>query len=202
MRMLADEGGYGGVDLISLLTPGTVLALLAAALVLLLVLGVAGALVVRKARRSPALREGALALRTQALPPGPARELAVLRQRLRQAVGGADGAIRLASSRGRDVGELPRLSLRLENLARELELDLELLAGEPDRARLQRLLPAASQRVDGVVAAAAELREASLSTGSAVHDSALQELSASLEAESERVRLWSQAYRELGGGRT
>ena len=64
------------------------------------------------------------------------------------------------------------------------------------------MLRAASQRVDGVVAAAAELRETSLSSGSAVHDSALRELGASLEAQSERVRLWSQAYRELGGGRT
>lgn len=198
----ADEGEYGGVDLISLLTPGTVLALLIALGVLLLVFAVAGTLAYRKLRRSSRLRDGMLAVRTRALPPGPARELAQLRQRLRQASAAAADAVRLASSRGRDLGELPRLSLRLDNLARELDLDLELLAGEPDPARLQALLPAAAQRVDGVADAAAELRAASLSTGAAVRDSALTELGASLQAESERVRLWSQAYRELGGGRT
>lgn len=198
----ADEGGYGGVNLISLLTPGTLLALLIALGVLLLVVGVAGTLVYRKVRRSSLLRDGLLALRTQALPPGPARELAELRQRLRRATAGSSEAVRLASSRGRNLGDLPGLSLRLDNLARELDLDLELLAGEPDRARLQTLLPAVRQRVDGVAAAAAELRAASLSTGATVRDSAMTELGASLEAESERVRLWSQAYRELGGGQT
>lgn len=196
-----EDGVVGGIDWVSLLTPTTLAVLGGLLLILLTLLSVAAYLVYRKVRRSPLLRDRALALRAQVLPEGGARTVAELRVRLRQAMSGAEAAVGRASAQGRDAGSLPQLVTRLRWLVDELDVDLTLLSREHDGQRLRAVLPGARQRVEAVEAAAARVRTAALSGARSVHDQELRTLSAEIHAEVEREQAWVQAYRELGGGR-
>jgi hypothetical protein len=61
---------------------------------------------------------------------------------------------------GGAVGDLPHLARRLIRVARTLDAELRLLAGEPDHAELARVLPAATARVADVSRVALAIRRA------------------------------------------
>lgn len=197
------EGDLVPIDWISLLTPQTIAVLGVLLLVLLLIVVVAGALVYRKLRRSPLLRDQLLSLRSlraQALPPGLGRDVAQLRGRLRRCLSAVQELTGLVRSRDRDAGELVLLAQRLERIGDTLDTDLAILEGAPDRPGVRELVADAESRVTELEQASGRLRETALRRDAAVSAVAIQSLNQELGQHQERVRAWEQAYRELGGG--
>jgi hypothetical protein len=138
--------------------------------------------VVRWLRRSPRLRRRVRTVQALAAPPGPRRQVACLRRDLSAAAHATGEAVAVVRAAGGAVGDLPQLARRLSRVARTLDAELRLLAGEPDRAELARVLPAARARVADVARVALAIRRAAsagLGAGTAA------EL-APLEAEVER----------------
>lgn len=195
------EGELVPIDWISFLTPQTIAVLGVLLLVLVLIVVVAGALVYRKLRRSPLLRDQLLSLRAQALPPGLGRDVAGLRGRLRRCLSGVEELTGLVRSRDRDAGELVLLAQRLERLGDTLDTDLAILEGAPDRPGVRELVADAESRVRELEQASGRLREAALRRDAAVSAVAVRSLNEELGQHQEQARAWEQAYRELGGGR-
>lgn len=198
------DGGEGGegvpIDWISLLTPQTIAVLGVLLLVLLLIVVAAGALVYRKLRRSPLLRDQLSSLRAQALPPGLSRDVTQLRARLRRCLSGVEELTGLVRSRDRDAGKLVLLAQRLERLGGTLDTDLAIRAGAPDRPGVRELVADAESRVTELEQASGRLREAALRRDAAVSAAAIRSLNEELGQHQERVRAWEHAYKELGGG--
>src|SRR5215216_992970 len=106
--------------------------------------------VVRWVRRSPLVHRRARSMRALTTPPGARRQVACLRRDLSAAAHATGQAVTVVRQAGGAVGDLPQLARRLARVARTLDAELRLLAGEPDRAELARVLPAASARVADV----------------------------------------------------
>jgi hypothetical protein len=109
--------------------------------------------VVRWLRRSPALHRRVRSARALTTPPGGRRQVACLRRDLSAAAHATGQAVAVVRQAGGAVGDLPHLARRLTRVARTLDAELRLLAGEPDRAELARVLPAATARVGADTAA-------------------------------------------------
>jgi len=116
--------------------------------------------VVRWVRRSPLVHRRARSVRALATPPGARRQVACLRRDLSAAAHATAQAVAVVGQAGGTVGDLPQLARRLARVARTLDAELRLLAGEPDRAELARVLPAASARVADVSRVALAIRRA------------------------------------------
>jgi hypothetical protein len=116
--------------------------------------------VVRWMRRSPALHRRVRSARALATPPGARRQVACLRRDLSTAAHATGQAVAVVRQAGGAVGDLPHLARRLIRVARTLDAELRLLAGEPDHAELARVLPAATARVADVSRVALAIRRA------------------------------------------
>jgi hypothetical protein len=116
--------------------------------------------VVRWVRRSPALHRRVRSAQALTTPPGARRQVACLRRDLGAAAHATGQAIAVVRQAGGAVGDLPQLARRLIRVARTLDAELRLLAGEPDRAELARVLPAAAARVADVSRVALTIRRA------------------------------------------
>jgi hypothetical protein len=116
--------------------------------------------VVRWVRRSPLVHRRVRSMRTLTTPPGARRQVACLRRDLSAAAHATGQAVAVVRQAGGTVGDLPQLARRLARVARTLDCELRLLAGEPDRAELARVLPAASARVADVSRVALAIRRA------------------------------------------
>jgi hypothetical protein len=138
--------------------------LLLAVLVMSLVAGgvtmVAAWQVVRRVRRSTALRRRVRTVQALTTPPGARRQVARLRRDLSAAAHATGEAVAVVRQAGGTVGDLPRLARRLGRVAGTLDAELRLLAGEPDPAELARVLPAARARVADVTRVALTIRRA------------------------------------------
>ena len=116
--------------------------------------------VVRWVRRSPLVRRRVRSMQALGTPPGARRRVACLRRDLSAAAHATGQAVAVVRQAGGTVGDLPQLARRLARVARTLDCELRLLAGEPDRAELARVLPAASARVADVSRVALAIRRA------------------------------------------
>jgi hypothetical protein len=116
--------------------------------------------VVRWVRRSPALHRRVRSARVLTTPPGARRQVACLRRDLGAAAHATSQAVAVVRQAGGTVGDLPHLARRLARAARTLDAELRLLACEPDRAELARVLPAATARVADVSRVALTIRRA------------------------------------------
>jgi hypothetical protein len=116
--------------------------------------------VVRWVRRSPRLRRRVRSVQALATPPGARRQVACLRRDLSAAAHATGEAVAVVRAAGGAVGDLPHLVRRLGRVARTLDAELRLLAGEPDPAELARVLPAARARVADVTRVALAIRRA------------------------------------------
>src|SRR5215216_2249209 len=101
--------------------------------------------VVRWVRRSPLVRRRVRSMQALTTPPGARRRVACLRRDLSAAAHATGQAVAVVRQAGGTVGDLPQLARRLTGVARTLDAELRLLAGEPDRAELARVLPAAAE---------------------------------------------------------
>jgi hypothetical protein len=116
--------------------------------------------VVRWMRRSSALHRRVRSARALATPPGARRQVACLRRDLSAAAHATGQAVAVVRQAGGAVGDLPHLVRRLTRVARTLDAELRLLAGEPDHTELVRVLPAATARVADVSRVALTIRRA------------------------------------------
>jgi hypothetical protein len=199
-RMLADGGEDSGTWA-SWLTPQVILALGAVLLVVILLVALLAWRVYKRARRSGALERGLLALRAQALPAGPARELAELRQRLHASLTGTGQVIDRAATAGLPTAELTGLLAQLKTAGAGLEVDLRMLEREPDPDEQAAGLRLYRAQVDQLIDAAGQARQAVTRTAAEDRDSQLRELSSQVGERVSALAAYRQAYRELGGGR-
>jgi hypothetical protein len=116
--------------------------------------------VARWVRRSPLVRRRVRGVQALASPPGVRRQVACLRRDLSAAAHATGQAVAVVSQAGGCVGDLPHLARRLARVTGTLDAELRLLAGEPDRAELARVLPAARARVADVSRVALTIRRA------------------------------------------
>lgn len=204
MGLLADgsgDGGGGYVDWTRLLTPGVLVTLLIVALVVLLLLGLAVWLVVRRLRKGSSRQlvdRGLLMLRSAG--GGPAGELAALRLQVVSELSASGRAV-AAGQAGGPAAELPNLMARLTRAGSALDAQLRVLESEPDRAAMGAALPAARQGVAQLEATAARLRQAASLAGRELGGDDLAALSRDVDEQVTALSYYVQSYRELGGGR-
>ncbi|GAC1345337.1 MAG: hypothetical protein NVSMB29_19510 [Candidatus Dormibacteria bacterium] len=175
--------------------------LLVAALALGVALSIACLVIVvivyRRIRRAAPVRRTLLAVRAQALPPGPARSLAQLRRSVHRSVRSTRDCVESARARGQRVNDLPRSVARLGKAARLLDHHLRDLEREVDPVRQAGQLPAARERVRQLTSAAAVVRGAVCATTDALGDVELRALSSDVDRQALRLSTYDSAYREL-----
>lgn len=91
---------------------------------------------------------------------------------------------------------------RLAEQARRLEVDLAVIANEPDRTTRQKLLEAQRERVSLIHRACSEVRRAVLLSGNITTASLLREMESDLNDEVIALAFQAQAYAELSGPST
>lgn len=194
-RPLADNNG----DTATWLTPQVILAAGAVLLVLLLVVAFVLWRVYRRARRSGAVQRGLLALRAQALPAGPGRELARLRQDLHASLATTEQVIHASTGAGPSTADLAGLLGQLTTAGTGLDVDLRMLEHNPDPDRQAAGLRLYRPQVEQLLAAAADARQAITETTAAEHDTQVQALTTQVGEQVGALAAYRQAYRELTG---
>ncbi|MGB8652037.1 MAG: hypothetical protein WCD35_15395 [Mycobacteriales bacterium] len=132
--------------------------------------------------------------------PGPARTVPALRRDLHRDVQGALHAVAVGARAGRPVEELAVLAGRLRARVGALDVDLAVLAAEPDENRRQVLLAGQQERVEQVRRGCAQVRQGVLLAGAATSGEQLgsaDDLAADLADEVSRLGFWAGAHREL-----
>ena len=153
------------------------------------------------ARRQPArlLLPGRGLVEIRAWLPGPARQVTAIRRDLGRDVAAAVRAVQAGRAAGRPVEELVPLTARLRRAAAELDLDLSVIAAEPDEIGREDLLAAERERIAVLRRSCSQLRRAVLLAGSATSGAQLPQLVDEVDDELVRLGLWAQAHAELLG---
>jgi hypothetical protein len=146
--------------------------------------------------RLSALADGAYAAARARLP-GPARAVWVLCRDLDRDVSSAVFAVRTAEQAGRPVQELEGSVAMLTEHARDVQLDLRVIAAEPDAAVRASLLSAYADRAALIRQTCANVRSAVLSGGSVSRQPVLERIVTDVNDAALAVRLRASAYREL-----
>jgi len=137
------------------------------------------------------------ALSARAWLPGPGREVAAVRRDLHRDMTGTSRAVAAGRAAGRPVHDLEWSLSRLAEQARALDVDLVIIAAEPDRIARRRLLEAHAERVTLIRRACAEVRGALLLGGSAAHDADLNAIVEDINHQVTALDLRARAYRDL-----
>ena len=148
------------------------------------------------AGRLASVADGRL-LSARALLPGPTRAASAVGRDLHREVASAAFAVRAARRAGRPVHELESSVAMLAEQARILQLDLRVVAAEPDSVARAQLLSAHEARATLIRGACAEVRAAVLSGGSASSEPVLEGIVSDVNDAALAVRLRAAAYREL-----
>jgi len=137
------------------------------------------------------------ALSARAWLPGPGREVAAVRRDLHRDMTGTSRAVAAGRAAGRPVHDLEWSLSRLAEQARALDVDLVIIAAEPDRIARRRLLEAHAERVTLIRRACAEVRGALLLGGSAANDADLNAIVEDINHQVTALDLRARAYRDL-----
>jgi hypothetical protein len=129
--------------------------------------------------------------------PGPARAVWVLCRDLDRDVASAVFAVRAAKQHGRPVQELEGAVAMLTEPARDVQLDLRVIAAEPDAAVRAQLLSAHAARAGLIRQTCANVRAAVLDGGSVSRQPVLERIVTDVNDAALAVRLRAAAYREL-----
>lgn len=156
---------------------------------------------VKRPTRQPArsLLPGRGLVEIRAWLPGPARQVTAIRRDLGRDVAAAVRAVQAGRTAGRPVEELVPLTARLRRAAAELDLDLSVIAAEPDAIGRGDLLAAERERIAVLRRSCSQLRRAVLLAGSATSGAQLPQLVDEVDDELVRLGLWAQAHAELLG---
>lgn len=178
---------------------------LAALIIFVMVLGllIAGAAIAATVVVTcTALNAGRTRIRTfsntaRAAIPGPVQPVYALRDRVRRELTSALGALSAARAAGRPVTSLTASTTRLENAARQLDLDLAIIAGEPDPQVRAGMLAEQAKRIETFAHACAQLRRGAVLAGGTDTDGALDSAARELSEEIDRLRFRAEAYQDL-----
>lgn len=156
---LADGDGVTGVVALS---PGLVVAVAGVVVVLLVLVALLGWWGVRRVRRSGLLDRGVLQARAAVLPPGPAKDIAELRQLLRDSLAQTRKVLGTVSDGPGAPESLTDLLRRLEVTTGSLDAQVRLVQSEPDQIYLLQVLPSLRERVHSADSDAVRLRRTAL----------------------------------------
>ena len=131
----------------------------------------------------------------------PRGEVSAVRRQLATDVRAAVRAGGAGRAAGRPVEELSRLTGRLERQARELDLDLAVVAREPDAARRRELLAALHDELGQLRSSCRQVRDGVHAAGGLAPRTTGQLLAEEVQDEVQRLALWASSYRELRGQR-
>ncbi len=137
----------------------------------------------RRLRASLRLQRRLHTVKVWVTPPGARREVAALRRELAETVDATPHAVAVVQRATGSVGELPVLTRQLQRVAATLDVELQLLANEPDAREVARVLPAARARVDDVGHVARTIRRAAAAGLGAEHAAGVRLLGAEVERE-------------------
>lgn len=193
MQVLEGDGGGFAANW---LTPGLVATLLAVLVLVGLVAAFVGWRIYRRVRRSGIVQRGLLVARAQALPPGPGRDIAALRLKLRGSVEGTD---RILGEVGYDnpISRLTPLLATLKSTSARVDADLRALEAEPDRVRQSEGLTRYRGEVEKLLVAAAQLRESATSTNAVERGPEVQELAERVNEEVGFLTQYQRSYSDL-----
>jgi hypothetical protein len=138
-------------------------------------------------------------VKARAAVPGPGRDVAVVRRDVRAEVTGAERAVSTGRQAGRPVEGLGSIVRRLREQAHALDVDLAVIASEPDRRIRRQLLAAQGERVVLLRRACGEVRRGVLLAGSATTAPLLSSMMNELNDEVIALGLRARAYAELTG---
>lgn len=145
-------------------------------------------------------RQGAQALlHVRALVPGPGRAVALARRDLLVDLTGTVRAVRAGRQAGRPVEGLEFIVRRLSEQARAADVDLAVIAAEPDRAAQRMLLAEQADRLILLRRAFGQIRRGVLLAGSNATAPVLSSMIDELSDEVIALGLRAQAHRELAG---
>jgi hypothetical protein len=131
--------------------------------------------------------------------PGSSRAAAAVRRDLDRDLRGAAQAVAAGLAAGRPVEPLRTITIRLRRTAADIDVDLAVIAAEPDPVVQRQLLAEQAERVASVRRACAQVRRGVLLAGSATTGPLLDQVVEELGDEIIRLGLWAQAHRELHG---
>jgi len=137
------------------------------------------------------------AVTIQAWLPGHNRAVATVRRDLHHDVSGAARAVAVGMQAGRPVQPLAAITARLQHSAADLDVDLAVIAADPDPARCRRMLVQQDDRVHALQRACEQVRTGVLLAGSATNGALLPALIDDLNDEVLRLGLWASARHEL-----
>jgi hypothetical protein len=136
-------------------------------------------------------------VRVRAKVPGPGRQVAAVRRDLLGDLAGVKRAVAAGRDAGRPVAGLDSVVRRLTEQARQLDVDLVVVAAEPDALERRRLLAGQADRVALLHRAYADVRLGVLLAGSTSSVPLLTSMVADLNDEIVGLGLQAQAYQEL-----
>ncbi|MFD7918195.1 hypothetical protein ACFV3R_03050 [Streptomyces sp. NPDC059740] len=122
--------------------------------------------------------------------PGVSGELAGLRLRLRTSMRATQDALRGAAGADSSLSEALGLFERLSDHGHTLDDELRRLEREPDRTRVQTLLPELRERTDRIVTSADSLRWAARDRARTLAEDDLAALGAQIDVEAGALRDW------------
>jgi len=149
-----------------------------------------------RADRRSALTVGPL-LSARAWLPGPTRAVSQVRRDLHRDVTATSRALRAARKAGRPIQDLESSVAKLAGHARELQLDLWVIAAEPDRGVRAQMLPEHAARAEVIRHTCANVRAAVLSAGSTNNEPALRQIVDDINDAVSAIDLRARAYQEL-----
>jgi len=149
-----------------------------------------------RADRLSAVTGGAF-LSARAWLPGPGRAVSLVRRDLHRDVVATSRVLRAAGEAGRPVHELDSGVAMLAGHARELQLDLHVIAAEPDRELRARMLSEHAARASDIRRTCASVRAAALSAGSTNAGPALRQIVDDINEAVSAIDLRARAYQEL-----
>jgi hypothetical protein len=202
------DSEQGGIDFLSLLGPGTILAILIVVLVLLLAALVTAWVIVRRVRRSGALKRiqhgvektvqgGLLKVRAET-GEGVARELARQRLRLRACLDSTAFSLELARADQRPVGEFSAIMDTLNEVGSVLDGQLRVAEREPDDASRQAMSTALDGQLEMIERTGREIRGTLAQAGLSLGNGELKDVAARLAVESQVLKTWIQSYTASG----
>lgn len=186
----ADDGLFSVV--------GPILLAMGASFLLFLIAAAACAwLIVRRVRRSAALKR--LRLKARRFTTDRSRaQLALLRLQLHEALQATAREVAASGAAGRRAGELPAAARQLSEAGGALDRRLQLAEREPDPAVRSALAAELGQPVREVGRATAELRRAVSATGMSIVDAEVRGAGRRIGHEAAALHAWSAAYTALG----
>ena len=146
-----------------------------------------------------AFRAQGPALSTRAYLPGPVGAVCRVRRDLHREVASTSRVVRAARRAGRPADELDSCVAELVGQAKQLDLDLQIIAAEPDRSVRAQTLSAHTARAMVIQRTCAQVRSSVLAQGSGSNHSTLQRIVEDVDDAVTAADLRVQAYRELSG---